>query len=203
MTSVARLRSTVCTLALVGLSAACAGEENENDDGPGATEGIGTIGGASSGDPTEADDDDDDDDDGPDTGGSDTGDSGGDSTGEAEDDSGADACDLEPLPANSFATDIYTPIISVRCSCHVVGAPNGLAMPDAMTAQTNLVDMMAMSELVLVTAGDRSLSYLWAKVSGGQDDIEGGGGGQMPLGDTMPCNEIDAIGAWIDGGALP
>jgi len=183
-------------------SAGCAGDDSSGDDGPAATEGIGTPGDSSSG-ATEGDDDDDDDD-VQDTGmmGTDTGGSGDDgSTGPAT--TGAGGCDLEPLPSASFATDIYEPIITARCSCHVVGAPNGLAMPDALTAQTNLVDAMAMSELVLVTPGDSDMSYLWAKLTGLQDTIEGGGGGMMPLGDTMPCNEIVAIGAWIDGGALP
>ena len=197
-----RLRSALLPLTtIIALSAGCAGGENGNEDGPAATEGIGPAEGGSD-DPTEAGDDDDDD--AQDTGmaGSDTGGSGDEgSTGPAT--TGAGGCDLEPLPSASFATDIYEPIISMRCSCHVVGAPNGLAMPDAMTAQTNLIDAMAMSELVLVTAGDRDMSYLWAKVTGVQDSIEGGGGGMMPLGDTMPCNEIVAIGAWIDGGALP
>lgn len=198
-----RLRSALLPWATIALSAGCAGGESDNDDGPAATEGIGPSEGGSE-DSTEAGDDDDDDDDAQDTdaAGSDTGGSEDDgSTGAAT--TGAGGCDLEPLPSASFATDIYAPIISMRCSCHVVGAPNGLAMPDAMTAQTNLLDAMAMSELVLVTPGDRDMSYLWAKVTGIQDSIEGGGGGMMPLGDTMPCNEVAAIGAWIDGGALP
>ncbi len=135
-----------------------------------------------------------------------TSDSGGiDSTGGPAEDTGPAPmeCDEPALPAASFATDIYTPIIAERCSCHVVGVQSGLAMPDAPTALLNLVDMVAASELPLVVAGDRDASYLWAKVNGTADDVRGGGGGQMPLGMTLACNELEAFGAWIDAGAAP
>ena len=113
------------------------------------------------------------------------------------------ACEAPELPATSFATDIYDGILADNCSCHIVGAPNGLAMPDAATALPALLDGMTDSALVLVTPTDRDASYLWAKINGTADTVRGGSGGRMPLGGVLDCAQIEAIGAWIDAGAQP
>jgi hypothetical protein len=98
---------------------------------------------------------------------------------------------------------VYGPIIAANCSCHVSGAPAGLAMPDAATAYTNLVGVTATQNDTMprVDPNDSANSYIWHKVSGTHLDV-GGSGVQMPR-NRAPLGQadIDALAAWIDAGA--
>lgn len=104
----------------------------------------------------------------------------------------------------SFEVDVYAPIISVKCSCHVAGASGGLAMPDATTAYANLVGVPAVGLPTMnrVTAGDSDNSYIFHKINGTHLDV-GGVGGKMPLGGSLDGGQISTIANWINDGALP
>ena len=134
----------------------------------------------------------------------DTGDSSGDSSGGS---SGDESSTGEPTTGEpgvlSFAADVYGPILSARCGCHIPGPSGTLAMgADAASAYAAIVGMPSGIGMNFVTAGDSSMSYLFHKVNGTQVEA-GGGGGQMPLGGMLTDPEIATIKAWIDGGALP
>ena len=103
----------------------------------------------------------------------------------------------------SFAADIY-PIISGNCSCHVDGAPGGLAMPDADTAYGNLVDADAgEAALKRIAPGMPDMSYMVHKIDGTHLDV-GGSGSAMPKGNPpLPLQENTDIKDWISEGALP
>ena len=129
-----------------------------------------------------------------------------DTTGNPDDTTGApDDTTGDPSGGDvSFAADVYAPIISVKCSCHVNGISGGLAMPDAATAYANLVGVPAGELLTMnrITASDSDNSYLFHKVEGTHLDV-GGSGGKMPLGGSLDGGQISTIKNWIDKGALP
>jgi hypothetical protein len=62
------------------------------------------------------------------------------------------------------------------------------------------------AELLVIEPGDRDRSYLWAKVNGTHRGA-GGEGELMPPPDSQndPLSQeaLDALGAWIDAGAMP
>jgi hypothetical protein len=109
----------------------------------------------------------------------------------------------------SFEADVY-PIIEANCSCHVLGGPAMLEMPDAATAHGNLVNVPATQDpnLNRVTPGDAANSYLYQKITGTQAGL-GVGNVQMPnTGTPMSANPLSAqdmmtIEDWINGGAAP
>ncbi|HFE46338.1 MAG TPA: hypothetical protein ENJ18_12725 [Nannocystis exedens] len=103
----------------------------------------------------------------------------------------------------SFAADIY-PILSGYCSCHVDGAPAGLAMPDVDTAYNNLVNADAgQAALKRVAPGMPDMSYMMHKIDGTHLDV-GGSGGAMPKGNPpLPLQENTDIRDWIIEGAKP
>lgn len=160
------------------------GGDGEGDsDGPGSTGG--GDGGATAGDPTSGGD--------PSTGGDS-------STGGAT--SGGETGDPTATGGGGtgFASDVY-PIIAANCSCHVEGAPNDLAMPDAQTAYGNLVDVMSPRvEKVRVVPGDSASSYIIEKLTTDPPQA----GERMPRGrDPLSDADIATIAAWIDDGANP
>jgi hypothetical protein len=97
-----------------------------------------------------------------------------------------------------------------NCSCHVNGAPAGLAMPDAATAFGNLVEVASTEEPSLdrVTPGDALNSYIYQKITGTQAGI-GVGNVQMPnTGTPMSLSplsgaEMATFEEWINAGAAP
>ncbi len=102
-----------------------------------------------------------------------------------------------------FAAEVY-PIIAANCSCHVGGAPAGLAMPDADTAFSNLVDVDAGQAMrKRVAPGMPGMSYLVNKIEGTHLDV-GGSGGQMPKGGPpLAPADVMVIKDWIADGAMP
>jgi hypothetical protein len=106
--------------------------------------------------------------------------------------------------ALSFAADVWDPILSPKCSCHI-GPSGGLTMgADAATAYAALVGVKSTGAAALnyVTAGDSAASYIINKLEGTQVEA-GGGGGMMPQGGMLSADEIATIAAWIDEGAAP
>jgi hypothetical protein len=99
-------------------------------------------------------------------------------------------------------TQVYG-LIMMGCSCHVTGTSGGLAMPNKMTAYTNLVGMnsMSCSGQKRVVAGDPANSVLFHSV-----DRTNLGSCMVP---QMPRNaakwsaaNIETVRAWIMAGAL-
>jgi hypothetical protein len=143
----------------------------------------------------------------------DTGDGDGD-TGDGDGDTGdgdgdGDTGDGDGDGDLSFEADVY-PIISANCSCHVLGAPAMLAMPDAATAHMNLVSMPSTEDpnLNRVEPSDALNSYIYQKITATQAGL-GVGNVQMPnTGTTMSLSPLSAqdmmtFQAWIDAGAAP
>jgi hypothetical protein len=99
-------------------------------------------------------------------------------------------------------TMVYDSIIKMKCGpmCHITGAPGGLAMPNAMTAYTNLVGKASgCAGLMRVTAGDPTKSVLSLIIKGG---VMGCGtrGNRMPKGMTpLTAAQIQMIDDWIKG----
>ena len=118
--------------------------------------------------------------------------------------------DAQPIDAGppdagsgpSFAR-IYEDIIEPNCSCHVFGAPNGLAMPNEATARANLIDQpsAACTNRDRVEPGDSTLSAIMLKL-GANHVAAGCGGSRMPLGGApLSAQELQLIADWIDAGA--
>lgn len=126
------------------------------------------------------------------------------------DTSTADTSTEETGPENtsagglSFAADVYEPIISIKCGCHMVGAGGMVMGADATSAYAVLVgvpseDVPALSR---VEPGDTAASYMFNKISGTQLDV-GGMGSKMPLGDMLTPEQVAVIEQWILDGAQP
>ncbi len=136
-----------------------------------------------------------------DTGTDDTGpeDTGTDDTGPA--DTGTDDTGPSGL---SFAVDVYGPIISPSCGCHVDGSGGMKLGGDATSAYAAIVGVPSgdVPDMNRVEPGDSANSYLFHKVEGTHLDV-GGEGNKMPLGGQLDAGKIDTIKQWIDGGAQP
>jgi hypothetical protein len=129
-------------------------------------------------------------------------------------DTGDGPANQPPAPVPTFS-DVQ-PILASRCAgnCHAdagggcLPAPmSGLSLcaPDARNA---LVDVRSreVSSLLLVAPGDSARSYLLRKVlpaTAGGGPIPTTLGQREPPGDPLTQDQLAAIAAWIDGGALP
>jgi len=120
--------------------------------------------------------------------------------GEADAAAAADAADLNP----TFDVDIQ-PILTANCTasgCHAGAAPAGvppLSLED--NAYANIVSVASSVDGVnLVEPGDPAMSYLMAKLEGTQADL-GGGGLSMPIGVSLPDDQLTLIREWIADGA--
>ena len=140
-----------------------------------------------------------------DTGTDDTGTDDTDTDDTGTDDTGTDDTGPDTGPGGlSFAADVYEPIISIKCGCHMVGAGGMVMGADATSAYAVLVgvaaeDVPAMSR---VEPGDPTVSYMFHKISGTQLDV-GGMGSKMPLGDMLTPEQVAVIEQWILDGAQP
>ena len=93
------------------------------------------------------------------------------------------------------------PVFYASCSgCHAGPPGFGFDKPEQIVG----VSSVQVPSMFLVTAGDRANSYLYHKIDGTHLSV-GGSGQRMPRGGypALPQVDIDLIGAWIDGGALP
>lgn len=111
----------------------------------------------------------------------------------------------------SHAADIQ-PIWDAKCvaACHDDNpmssgtATTGLNLM-AATAYDAIVGVASVQcgAQMIVAPGDRETSFLWHKINGDQTLVCASGGSKMPIGKTLTPEELDKIGQWIDGGALP
>lgn len=115
--------------------------------------------------------------------------------------------DATTSAAPGLAADIV-PIFSASCviGCHTRGgssADTGVILTPE-DAYASLVGVMSPSVpgLALVEPGDLAGSYLWHKLKDTYQEV-GGVGLKMPLGSTLPPDDLETIEQWIVGGALP
>ncbi len=101
-------------------------------------------------------------------------------------------------PDNVYRTRVR-PLLAPCVQCH-----GG----ELTESELDLTDPLALvgapaeqSELALIEPGHALQSYLWHKVNGSQT-IAGGLGGTMPVGWVVTDEQIDALGWWIDQGAV-
>lgn len=109
---------------------------------------------------------------------------------------------VRPATAAPSFKDNVQPIFDANCvSCHQAGsAPQGLIL-ESGKSYTALVERPSTeSRLMLVARGVPDSSYILAKVTGAQS-ASGGKGERMPLGSTLPAEDIETIRAWITAGA--
>lgn len=114
-----------------------------------------------------------------------------------------DTGEMTTASGPSFATEVWEPILSMKCSpCHTAGSSGGLMMGmDADTAYAAMVDVKSSSSLDYVEPGDSVQSYIFHKLSGTQAEVPMGSGGKMPQVGEITADELATITAWIDGGA--
>jgi mono/diheme cytochrome c family protein len=103
-------------------------------------------------------------------------------------------------PAPRWSTDL-APLLDAECAaCHGPEEPEaGLDLWTDPVAATVAVPS-TQAPMDLVTPGEALYSYLFHKVNG-THALAGGSGTQMPVGPALSPEQIDAIAAWIDGGA--
>ncbi len=120
-------------------------------------------------------------------------------------DSGGPVGEIGACAVESTFSSIYTNRLSTntcaRAGCHASASSAGgldLAQPQA-DLHADLIDRASQARPadVLVAPGQSAQSYLFVKLT--RDDVPGG---RMPPGGSLDQCEIDAIAAWIDGGAL-
>jgi len=126
----------------------------------------------------------------------------GDDTATPATDTAADATDAaeESGGAGPSFEDEVAGIIMNNCSCHQSEAPpNGLNLSTG-SAYASLVGVDSTVGITYVTPGDSAASYIVNKLDGTHLEV-GGDGSMMPLGGVIAPADLDAITAWIDGGA--
>jgi hypothetical protein len=114
-------------------------------------------------------------------------------------------CALMPIqPAMSAPgfKDNVQPIFDANCvSCHQAGsAPQGLVLESGKSYTAIVEHPSTESRLMLIARGAPESSYVLAKVTGSHI-ASGGKGERMPLGSTLPPEDIETIRAWITAGA--
>src|ERR1700756_5156701 len=101
------------------------------------------------------------------------------------------------IAAPSFKDNVQ-PIFDANCvSCHQAGAaPQGLVLESGKSYMAIVGRPSTESRLKLVVPSEPNSSYVLAKVTGSQV-ASGGKGERMPLGSTLPAEDIETIRAWI------
>jgi mono/diheme cytochrome c family protein len=109
---------------------------------------------------------------------------------------------IRPATAAPSFKDNVQPILDANCvSCHQAGsAPQGLVLESGKSYAAIVERPSTESRLMLVVRGAPDSSYVLAKVTGSQV-ASGGRGERMPLGSTLPAEDIETIRAWITAGA--
>ena len=128
-----------------------------------------------------------------------------DATGDDDDATGDD--DDSATGPMSFS-DVYSTILSNRCSCHNGAAHStGFFMDgSAATAYGNLVDIPAfeLATMSRIDPGNPDTSYLVNKIQGTAGTVGGANDSQMPLsGGPLSQGDIDTIRQWVTDGANP
>ncbi len=109
---------------------------------------------------------------------------------------------IRPAMAAPSFKDNVQPIFDANCvSCHQAGAaPQGLVLESGKSYTAIVARPSTESRQMLVDPGAPNSSYVLAKVTGSQV-TSGGKGERMPLGSTLPVEDIETIRAWITAGA--
>jgi hypothetical protein len=109
----------------------------------------------------------------------------------------------EPGPP-SFMVDMW-PLVFPECGCHVDENAAGDLYLGKKVAYDNLVGKMSQQadDMLLIDPGSPETSYVWHKLQGTHDDVDGGDGKLMPPGGSLEPEELDLFRAWIEQGALP
>lgn len=91
-------------------------------------------------------------------------------------------------------------ILEQQCAtCHISGSSGGFNMANGID---DLVGVPSnQSSLDYVSKGDPESSYLYRKIAGTHAAV--GGGSVMPLTGMLSEDDIEAVAAWIRGGANP
>lgn len=143
-----------------------------------------------------------------------TDDSGADTTGGADDTAGTSTGATtgpvdgtgstgEPGPP-SFKVDMW-PLVFPECGCHVDENAAGDLWLGKKVAYDNLVGKPSKQadDMLLIDPGSPETSYVWHKLQGTHEDVDGGDGKLMPPGGSLEPEELDLFRAWIEQGALP
>lgn len=106
--------------------------------------------------------------------------------------------DSGPSPEGLTESEVQD-IFDSRCtSCHGSGAAGGLNLTDFTTSAIDVASTQVPA-LKRIEPGDKSKSYLFHKISGTHKSV-GGSGDRMPKGGAaLSKDQIDGIGAYIDG----
>lgn len=109
--------------------------------------------------------------------------------------------------AASFAADVW-PVFDGRCdggNCHQNGDVNfGVNLDlENFIAETVSVPAVEVAGMYLIDPGDPAASYLYRKMEGDHEEIDGYGG-RMPLNEpAFSAGDLATIASWIDEGACP
>ncbi|MCA9660130.1 MAG: hypothetical protein KC486_17430 [Myxococcales bacterium] len=90
-----------------------------------------------------------------------------------------------------------------RCvaGCHMPGGSKAdLSLESAVSYDNIVSKQSAQVTLNIVEPGSTDQSYLWNKLNNTQLDV-GGSGAQMPLGQSLPADELAVVEKWITDGA--
>ena len=130
-------------------------------------------------------------------------------TGETDTDTDSDAdtdtdTDADADTGGDTTYSDIAPILESTCRpCHYMppATPSG---GFELTDASSLVGVASnqLTSMSYVTPGDPDNSYLWHKLAGTQASV-GGSGVRMPSASGLPQGDLDAIEAWILGGAQP
>jgi hypothetical protein len=126
---------------------------------------------------------------------------------EGEDSSGESDASTTDVPEVDYATQIQ-PIWNARCTCHLQGM-SGTMEATTLTLNPEFshdelvgTPAVAVPTMARIEPGDPDASYLWHKIHDTQLGV-GGGGTEMPPGETLAPADVELIEHWIRGGALP
>jgi hypothetical protein len=92
---------------------------------------------------------------------------------------------------------VFLPCIN----CHVSDGQGGLriSLTEPLTLYNSLVGVQSTIGLPLIQPGDHASSYLYLKMSGEHQNVQGGDGEAMPqAGSPTPQEHLDMLRSWID-----
>lgn len=121
------------------------------------------------------------------------------STGDSDSDTTATTTDTGGVPTYAEIQAIWDG--SCVTGCHAASGIKADLSLESGASYANLVGKMSIQvTLDIVEPGDTEKSYLWLKLQGTHTSV-GGSGAMMPLGKKLPDAELNAVEAWIVGGA--
>ena len=115
--------------------------------------------------------------------------------------------DVIPATLEGVTTQVFEKSCAYS-TCHDADSPAaGLAFHDLATVAAAINTASAQdTSVMLIAPGDSANSYVYRKMLGeniAATDVNGNAGGIMPPGSKLCAPKLEAVRAWIDGGALP